>query len=71
MVRDLFREDPNRSITNRTVREVSGENDINVVNKSLQRLRSANYIKLKEKGVNAFKYEYILGDVGKEEWMDS
>lgn len=71
VVRDLFREAPYRSITNRKVREVSGENDINVVKKSLQRLRSTNYIQLKEKGVNAFKYEYILGDVGKEEWIDS
>ena len=71
IVRDLFREDPDRSITNKQVREASGETDINIVKKSLQRLRSANYIKLKENGVNAFKYEYILGNVGKEEWIDN
>ena len=71
IVRDLFREDPDRSITNKQVREASGETDMNIVKKSLQRLRSANYIKLKENGVNAFKYEYILGNVGKEEWIDN
>lgn len=70
VIRDLFREKPNRSITNRQVREASGEADINLVKKSLQRLRSAGYIQLKEKYVNAFKYEYILGSVGKDEWID-
>lgn len=71
VVRDLFRENPNRSITNRKVREASGENDINIVKKSLQRLRKTGYIQLKEEGVNAFKYEYVLGNVGKEEWIGS
>lgn len=71
IVRDLFRDDPDRSITNRQVRDASGETDINVVKKSLQRLRRENYIMLKEENVSAFQYEYILGDVGKAEWIDS
>lgn len=70
IIRDLFRENPSRSITNKIVRIESGQQNINVVKKSLQALRKARYIKLKQRGVNAFKYEYILDEVGKSEWIE-
>lgn len=69
IVRDLFREDPKRSITNGLVRDASGELDINIVKKRLQRLRKAGYIKVKNPSVSAFKYEYVLDKVGREEWL--
>ena len=70
IVRDMFVENPKRSITNKQIREASGELDINVVKKKLQRLRKENYIKVKNANVNAFKYEYILSDRGKKEWIE-
>jgi len=70
IIRDLFREKPDRSITNSLVRQVSGQQNINIVKKSLQNLRTTGYIKLKQEGVSPFKYEYILDDIGKEEWLD-
>ena len=54
---------------NKIVRLESGQQNINIVKKSLQALRKAKYIKLKQRGVNAFKYEYILDEVGKSEWI--
>ena len=69
IVRDLFVEDPNRSITNGLVRDMSGEQDINVVKKRLQSLRRKHYIKIKDENVSVFRYEYILDTVGYQEWI--
>lgn len=69
IVRDLFIEDPRRSITNGLIRDISGEFDINTVKKKLQRLRKHNYIKVKDPSVPVFQYEYILDTVGYEEWI--
>ncbi len=70
VIRDLFRSDPNRTITNKIVRLKSGEQNINIVKKSLQNLRKAGYIKLKQKNVSTFKYEYVLSNIGKDKWID-
>ena len=69
IVRDLFIEDPSRSITNGLIRDVSGELDINIVKKRLQRLRKSHYIKVKDPSVPVFQYEYILDNIGYEEWI--
>ena len=70
IIRDLFREDRNRSITNKLVREKSGEMNINIVKKSLQKLRKMGYIKIKDKKVSLFKYEYVIDEKGVQEWID-
>lgn len=71
IIRDLFRDNPNRSITNKIVRIESGQQNINIVKKSLQALRKANYIKLKQNERSVFKYEYILDENGRKEWIES
>jgi ATP-dependent DNA helicase RecG len=71
VVRDLFRENPSRFITNKIIREESGEQNINIVKKALQNLRKVGYIKLKDSKVSYFNYKYVLGDLGEKEWIDS
>jgi ATP-dependent DNA helicase RecG len=71
VVRDLFRENPKRSITNGAVRDASGESDINIVKKRLQKLRRTRYIKVKDPSVSAFNYEYVLDQIGYDEWIDN
>ena len=69
IVRDLFIENPGRSITNGLIRDASGELDINIVKKRLQRLRKSHYIQVKDPSVPVFQYEYILDSIGYEEWI--
>lgn len=71
IVRDLFIEDPSRSITNGLIRDASGELDINIVKKRLQRLRKSHYIQVKDPSVPVFQYEYILDSIGYEEWISN
>lgn len=54
-----FEENPNSSVTNKLVRQLSGEDDMQKVKQALQKLRSMGEIKLEQKGVNAFKYKYV------------
>ncbi len=48
------------SITNKTVRELSGEDDVNKVKKAFQRLRSLKKIKPVDPNANPFDFAYIL-----------
>lgn len=49
---------PGATITNKTVRELSGEDDVNKVKKAFQRLRELNSIEVVNPNVNAFKFSY-------------
>jgi ATP-dependent DNA helicase RecG len=69
VIRDLFKEDKNRSITNKLIREASGEMNINIVKKSLQKLRKMHFIKIKDPQANLFRYEYVLDVEGTKEWF--
>lgn len=50
----------NESITNKTVRELSGEEDVNKVKKAFQKLRKQGLIKPENEDANAFDYRYTL-----------
>lgn len=71
VIRDLFIENPNRKISNKIVREASGEKNINIVKKALQDLRKQDYIKPEDENVNVFKFKYILANRGKTEWINN
>lgn len=69
VIRDLFRQNENMEITNRQVRLESGERNINVVKKSLQRLRALKYIRPKDPNCSPFKFSYVLDERGHNEWI--
>ncbi|HLA33139.1 MAG TPA: RNA-binding domain-containing protein [Pseudomonas sp.] len=50
---------PSAVITNKLIRQLSGEDDVNKVKKALQKLRSEGILKVKDETVRAFKYEYV------------
>lgn len=52
-------ENPDSSITNRLVRQLSGEDDMQKVKIALQKLRTAGKIKLEDENASAFNYRYI------------
>ncbi|MCX2545362.1 ATP-binding protein [Pseudomonas sp. COW5] len=52
-------ETPDAVLTNKLVRHLSGEDDMQKVKKALQRLRAENKIKPIDESVPVFKYEYI------------
>lgn len=50
----------NPMITNKIVRELSGESDVNRVKKAFQKLRRQGLIEPEDKNANPFDYRYIL-----------
>jgi ATP-dependent DNA helicase RecG len=54
-----FEENPHSSITNKLVRQLSGEDDMQKVKTALQKLRSLKLIKLQDESASAFNYKYI------------
>lgn len=54
-----FEEYPGSVITNKLVRQLSGEDDMQKVKLALQKLRSTGRIKLENENVSAFNYRYI------------
>lgn len=59
VILSYIEENPQAIITNRLVRQLSGENDVNKVKKALQKLRTESVLKLKDEKAPTFKYEYI------------
>lgn len=59
VILQYFSENPDSSITNKLVRQLSGEDDMQKVKLALQKLRAAGEIKLEDDNVSAFNYRYI------------
>lgn len=59
VILNYLSENPDAIITNKLIRQLSGEDDVNKVKKALQKLRADGAIQLKAEDVKAFKYEYI------------
>jgi ATP-dependent DNA helicase RecG len=53
-----FEENPGASITNKLVRKLSGEDDMQKVKSALQKLRANKLIELEDESVSAFYYKY-------------
>ncbi|QXW25448.1 hypothetical protein KXJ74_14235 [Acinetobacter johnsonii] len=59
---DYFENNPDAFITNKLVRQLSGEGNINKVKVALKKLRSDGKIEVVDRTVRAFDYQYkILG----------
>lgn len=59
VILNYFEENANAVLTNKLVRQLSGEDDMQKVKVALQKLRSMGKIKVENENVNAFKYKYI------------
>ena len=53
-------DNPGNEISNKTVRQISGEDDVNKVKKAFQRLREIGKIEPVDPQAHAFKYTYKL-----------
>ena len=52
-------DNPGASITNKLIRQLSGEDDMQKVKLALQKLRASGEIKLEDENASAFNYRYI------------
>jgi len=59
VISDYLNKNPSGIVTNKLVRQLSGEDDVNKVKKALQKLRSDGAIKLVNEKASAFNYQYI------------
>lgn len=59
VVLQYFSDNPDSSINNKLVRQISGEDDMQKVKKALQKLRANGQIKVEDENVSAFYYRYI------------
>lgn len=59
VVMQYLDENPGSSISNKLVRQLSGEDDMQKVKKALQRLRANGSIKPEDENVSAFHFSYI------------
>lgn len=59
VILQYFVENPGASITNKLIRQLSGEDDMQKVKLALQKLRSNGEIKLEDENASAFNYRYI------------
>gem|GEM_PF-4214037 len=50
----------NRTITNRIVRDLSGEDDVNKIKKAFQKLRKLDKIEPVDENATAFNYSYKI-----------
>ncbi|MDM2935354.1 RNA-binding domain-containing protein [Citrobacter sp. Cu233] len=56
---NYFKDNPTGQLTNKLVRQLSGEDDLQKVKKSLQKLRDEGIIKPLDPKANAFKFKYV------------
>ncbi|MGC0987035.1 ATP-binding protein [Pantoea agglomerans] len=56
---NYFEENPAGQLTNKLVRQLSGEDDLQKVKKALQKLRDEGIIKPLDPTANAFKFKYV------------
>lgn len=56
---NYFKDNPAGQLTNKLVRQLSGEDDLQKVKKSLQKLRDEGIIKPLDPKANAFKFKYV------------
>ena len=56
---NYFNDNPTGQLTNKLVRQLSGEDDLQKVKKALQKLRDEGIIKPLEPNANAFKFKYV------------
>ena len=61
VILNYFIENPESALTNKLVRQLSGEDDMQKVKIALQKLRAMGQIKLEDEDANAFNYKYIKG----------
>lgn len=61
VVMSYLDENPDAIITNKLVRQLCGEDDINKVKKALQKLRADKKLVLVNEGVHVFQYKYKKG----------
>lgn len=61
VILQYFEENPEASISNKLVRQLSGEDDMQKVKIALQKLRANGDIKLEDENATAFNYRYIKG----------
>lgn len=54
-----FDDNPNGHLTNKLARQLSGEDDMQKVKKSLQKLRTDGKIKPLDPNAHAFRFKYI------------
>lgn len=57
-----FEENPKAQITNKLIRRLSGEDDMQKVKKALVKLRTEGVIKLYDENVSRFNFSYILNE---------
>lgn len=60
IILDFLRNNPGSLITNRDVRKISGENDVNKIKNAFRKLRSQNLIEPEDEEASAFDYRYRL-----------
>lgn len=56
---NYFNDNPTGQLTNKLVRQLSGEDDLQKVKKALQKLRDEGIIKPLDPNANAFKFKYV------------
>lgn len=56
---EYFNDNPTGQLTNKLVRQLSGEDDLQKVKKALQKLRDEGVIKPLDPNANAFRFKYI------------
>ncbi|PKM18506.1 MAG: transcriptional regulator [Gammaproteobacteria bacterium HGW-Gammaproteobacteria-15] len=61
VILQFFEENPGASISNKLIRQLSGEDDMQKVKIALQKLRTNGDIKLEDENATAFNYRYIKG----------
>lgn len=59
VILQYFSDNPGASITNKLIRQLSGEDDMQKVKLALQKLRASGEIKLEDENASAFNYRYI------------
>ncbi len=59
VILQYFAENPGASITNKLIRQLSGEDDMQKVKIALQKLRANGEIKLEDENASPFNYRYI------------
>jgi len=59
VILNYFQENPTAALTNKLVRQLSGEDDMQKVKIALQKLRSMGKIRVENENVSAFNYKYI------------
>ncbi|WP_311568499.1 RNA-binding domain-containing protein [Photobacterium arenosum] len=59
VILQYFADNPDGSLTNKLVRQLSGEDDMQKVKIALQKLRSSGEIKPEDENANAFNFRYI------------